>query len=83
MKAEEEPQEEPQAAPEPTISPASAAPAKTYEERMWGGRLRFWQCLRCAYDTTVEVEMIHHAEVGCKQHWAEMEAAADRSERSE
>lgn len=80
----DEPQEEEQVAAEEQqpSPPEVAAPATTYEERMWGGRLRFWQCLRCAYDTTVEVEMIHHAEVGCTQHWAEMETAADRKERS-
>ena len=70
---EQAPQQE-QPPPEPPVAPAD----QTYEERLWGGRIRFFQCLRCAFDTQNENEMIHHAEVGCPQHWQEMREAAER-----
>lgn len=66
---------------EPSPPEQSAEPEATYVKLRWGGVLDVWQCLRCAYDTQSEVEMIHHAEVGCPQHWQEMREEAERRSR--
>lgn len=75
-------QPEPQQAPEQTSSPDSAAPEKTYDVLMWHGRVPVHQCRKCSYDTQHEDLILHHAAVGCEQHWEEMEEAANREARS-